>query len=206
MMATTTFFLRVTLLALGLAFTGTTTTALVLPTTDLELSPIAPTNNSSNTNLVYNSTKPTLPLIPRSDHWECKNYTSTVDESSRISPRWGDCTTMLANVQANGVLWKFPNWNGAQYEVAHYMTCAFGITVLSGQHPQGSWAKVGNHDLMIILDLIRGIKNGGKDIDKEAKVGGKGRMECYLDVLKWKTFKVEWGLYHYCPHVEGVYC
>ncbi|KAK3949866.1 hypothetical protein QBC32DRAFT_265845 [Pseudoneurospora amorphoporcata] len=201
-MITTTFFLRVTLLALGLAFTGTTTTALVLPsTTALELSPTnSPTNNSSD------------PLIlPRSDHWECKNYASTVDESSRISPRWGDCTTMLANVQAKGALWKFPNWNGAQYEVAHYMTCAFGITVLAGQHPQGSWAKVGNHDLMMILDLIRGvkIKNVGgksKDIDKEAKVGGKGRMECYLDVLRGKTFEVEWGLYHYCPHVEGLYC
>ncbi|KAA8630320.1 hypothetical protein SMACR_07283 [Sordaria macrospora] len=198
---------------LGLAFTTTT----ALPTTDLELSSLSPppppstltTTNNTTTDL--NITESAHPILAtRGEQWECKDYSETIVESSRGlgSPRWGDCLKMYSNVAYNGAGWRYPNWNGGGHqELAHELTCAFGVRVLAGQHPQGTWAKVGDRDLKEIMQRIREVKNGGKEIGEEVRLKASGKMMCYIaSPLIKKLWRVEWDLYKYCPQYTGYIC
>lgn len=209
----TTTFLRVTLLALSLA----ATTTIALPTTTVELSSTINTTTTSNLTSPTNFTRHGPILLPRKEHWECMDYSSLHDDSSDASPQWGHCQTMLHKVRTTdgGHGWNFPNHNGldtSHREIASYLSCAFGVKVLGGQHPLGTNAKVGDRDMEEVFKLIKKVYNKNRkrkedsEIGEAEKVGFGGKMRCYLLSPLKELWDVEWGVYKYCAKSPAGHC
>ncbi|KAK3338706.1 Ecp2 effector protein [Neurospora tetraspora] len=132
------------------------------------------------------------------------NYGPAVDQSSNLSPKWGDCLQLRANIDSGGS-WQF--FSGRQTVIASYESCAIGVETSKGTLA-GTLTKIGNIDLIKIVEYTEAMlinkggdqvatdRNGKKYVKWDAKVGSKGTMECYQLVLRNNKFGVDWGLYH----------
>ncbi|KAK3402414.1 hypothetical protein B0T20DRAFT_339928, partial [Sordaria brevicollis] len=119
----------------------------------------------------------------------CNDFSTILDETSSSSPFISDCLRIIPNIAPpeHSAEWKFII--GSTREIVSYGSCVVAVSANDDSMHKGSWARVGNEDVIGVLEELAGMRG------MREKMGGKTKGRCMMTVLKKPTM-VEFSVYH----------
>jgi len=113
---------------------------------------------------------------------------SFINRTGPYAPLVNDCRQIAYNIR-NGGTWVTDGAAGNHRQLVQYGTCAFGVEIKGGDPTFFDQYKVGNSDIIdLINDSINRFQSGGR-------IGAEGRMPCQKVIQNGDAW-VSWGIYH----------